>query len=62
MTIAEEINEVFPLPISKPKFICKIHEDNQSYIKMATGKKFSPSTKHISFKYHHLIYHVKSGR
>ena len=29
---------------------------------MATGDKFSPSTKHIDLKYHHFRYHVKSGR
>ena len=36
MTMTEAINEVFPLLISKPNFVCKVHEDNQSYIKMAT--------------------------
>ena len=35
---------------------------NQSCIKMATGTKFSPSTKHIALKYHHFRSHVKSGR
>ena len=29
---------------------------------MATGTKFSPTTKHISLKYHHFRSHVKSGR
>ena len=61
MTMMEEINEVFPLLISKPNFVFKLHEDNQSCIKMATGTKFSPRTKHIALKYHHFISHVKSG-
>ena len=62
MTMMEEINDVFPLLISKPHFVCKFHEDNQSCIKMATGTKFSPRTKHIALKYHHFRSHVKSGR
>ena len=62
MTIMEEINEVFTLLISKPKFVCKLHKDNQSCIKIATGTKFSPRTKHIALKYHHFRSHVKSGR
>ena len=62
MTMMEEINEVFPLHIPTPKFVCKVHKDNQSCIKMATGNKFSPRTKHIALKYHHFRTHVKSGR
>ena len=62
MTTTEEINEVFNLLISKPNFVCKVHEDNQSCIKMSTGTNFSPRTKHISLKYHHFRSHVKSER
>ena len=39
MTMMEEINKVFPLLIQKPKFVCKVHEDNQSCIRMATRIK-----------------------
>jgi hypothetical protein len=62
MTLMEEIHNVIPMHISKPNFVCKVHEDNQSCIKMATGIKFSPRTKHIALKYHHFRSHVKSGR
>ena len=62
MTMMEEINKVFPLLISKPNFVCKVHEDNQSCIKMATGTKFSHWTKYIALKYHHFGSHVKYGR
>ena len=44
MTMMEEIHAVFPIHISKPDFVCKVHEDNQLCIKMATGIKFSPSS------------------
>ena len=62
MTMMEEINEVFPLQIAKPKFVCKVHKDNQLCIKMATGKKISHRTKNIVLKYHHFRTHAKSGR
>ena len=62
MTMMEEIQTVFPILISTPDFVCKVHEDNQSCINMATGTKFSPRTKHIALKYHHFRSHVKSGR
>ena len=62
MAMMEEIHAVFPIHISKPEFVCKILEENQSCIKMATGINFSPRTKHISLKYHHFRSHVKSGR
>ena len=61
MKMMEEIHAVFPIHISKPDFVCKFHEDNQSCIKMSTGINFSPKTKNIALKYHHLISHVKSG-
>ena len=58
----EEIHEVFPLHIDKPKFICKVWEDNQSCISMAKSQKFSPRTKHIALKYHHFRRHVETGK
>ena len=61
MKMMEEIHAVFPIHISKPEFFCKVHEENQSYIKMATGIKFSPGTKHIALTYHHFRSHVYSG-
>ena len=54
MTLMEETDTVFPLYIDKPNFHCKVWEDNQSCIAMATSQKFSPRTKHIALKYHHF--------
>ena len=62
MTLLEELNKIFPLHIVTPNFVCKVHEDNQSCIVMATTQKFTPRTKHIALKYHHFRSHVKSGR
>jgi len=60
MTLMKELHGVFPIHINKPNFICKVHEDNQSCIKMAQSDKFTPRTKHIALKYHHFKSHVKN--
>jgi len=60
MTLMKELYGVFPIHINKPNFICKVHEDNQSCIKMAQSDKFTPRTKHIALKYHHFKSHVKN--
>ena len=62
MTKVEVINKVFLLLMKKPKLVCKVHEDNQPFIKMVTGVKYPPRTKHIALKYHHFRSHVKYGR
>jgi hypothetical protein len=62
LTIMEKINEVFPLMMNPPNFYCKVWEDNQSCIPMATSQKFMPRTKHIALKYHHFKLYVKSGK
>ena len=55
------INELLRLHIPKQKCFCLFHEDNQSYIKRATGTKFYPKTKHITLKYHNFRTIVKPG-
>ncbi len=55
MNLMKEINVIFPLYLPQPKFVIKVHEDNQSCIAMATNPKFSPRTKHIALKYHHFL-------
>ena len=62
MTIMEEINELLPLLISKPNLVGKVHEDNQSCIRMATGTNVSPEIRHKAFKNHHFISHEKYVR
>ena len=60
MSLMKEINVVFPLHIPEPKFVVKVHEDNQSCIAMASNLKFTSRTKHIAIKYHHFRKHVKT--
>ena len=61
ITLLKKINKVFPVHVETPTFVCKVHEDNQSCITMATLQKFTPCTKHIALKYHHFRFHVKRG-
>jgi hypothetical protein len=62
LTVMEEINQVFPLMMNPSNFHCKVWEDNQSCIAMATSQKFMPQTKHIPLKYHHFKQYVESGK
>ena len=59
--LLKEINEVFPIYLPTPKIKCKVYEDNESCISLATKQKFSPRTKHIALKYHHFRAHVNNG-
>ena len=62
LTMMEELNETFPLIMNTPNFYCKVWEDNQSCISMATSQKFTPRTKHIALKYHHFKKYVETGK
>ena len=62
MTLMEEINEIFPFYISNPNFMCTVHEDNQSCIRMATVTILSPRTKHIALKYHNFKSNINKGQ
>ncbi len=61
ISLLKELHKSIPLKVNPPNFVCKVHEDNQSCILMASLHKFSPWTKHIALKYHHFCQHVKSG-
>ena len=48
--LLKEINIVFPLNLKETKFHCKVFEDNNSCISLASTQKFSPRTKKYCFK------------
>jgi hypothetical protein len=52
MTVMDKLNKVIPLLMTAPQFFCKVWEDNQSCIAMATSQKFTSQT--IALKYHHF--------
>ena len=62
MSLMEEIHHIFPVYIKEPNFVCKVHEDNQSCIKVANSTKFTPRIKHIALKYHHFKTHVNQKK
>ena len=41
-----------------PRIVCKVFEDNQSCIKIATNHKTRPRTKHLSVRLHHFRSHI----
>ena len=54
MHLLKEMSIVFDLEHFKPIVQCKIFQDNNSCISVATSPKLTPRTKHISLKYHHF--------
>ena len=58
MHLIKEINNVFATNTNVPLFHCKVFEDNESCISIATKQKFSPRTEHIALKYHHFRSYV----
>eukprot|EP00957_Ditylum_brightwellii_P136772 10428857-Ditylum_brightwellii.AAC.1 len=54
MKLLEEISIVFALHIPWPELHYKVFKGNQLCISIAKTFKFSPRTKHIALKYHHL--------
>jgi histone deacetylase 1/2 len=62
MILLTELSVIFDITLPKPKVYCKVFEDNESCIAMATKNRFSPRTKHIALKYHHFRQYVDDGR
>ena len=62
ITLLKEVSAVFPVHVKTPMFVCKVHNDNQLCITLATSQNFSPWTKHITLKYRHFCSFVKDGR
>ena len=59
--LLEEVDKIIPLMKPTPMIHCKIWEDNNGCISLATQQKFSPRTKHIAIKYHHFREKVEKG-
>jgi hypothetical protein len=62
MTVMDEMKGVFPLLMETLHFFCKVWEDNQSCIAMATFQRITPRTKRIALKYHHFKHYFESGQ
>lgn len=61
VTLMEEIHPTFPVNLTQPFYVCKVHEDNQPWIKLANSETFR--TKHIALKCHYFkSYYVKQDK
>jgi hypothetical protein len=58
--LMREMNVIFPLYLTKLKFVLKVWGDNQSCIAMTNNPKLTPRMKHIAIKYHHFWKHIKT--
>ena len=54
MNFLEELTDVINLKTPTPRISCRVYEDNNACITMATTNKFSPRTNHIALTYHHF--------
>ena len=54
MILLQEVDKIFPINTQKTSFCCKVFEDNNNCIYLATSEKFTPRTKHIALKSHHF--------
>ena len=59
MNLLQDINKIFNLNLDEPEFNCKLFEDNNSCIAIATSNRFSPRTKHIAIRCHHFQHYIK---
>ena len=62
VNIINELQAFYSDKMEKPKILCRLFEDNNGALLLATDQKYRPSTKHISLKYHHFRSFVKEGK
>ena len=53
--LMKEVYFIFDIHLPKPEVFCTVFEENQICIAVVDSNKFSPRTKHIAIKYHHLL-------
>ena len=54
MELMKEVYFILDIHLPNPELFCEVFEYNQSCTAVAESNKFSPRTKHIAVKYHHL--------
>ena len=62
VNIINELQAFYSDKMEKPKILCRLFEDNNGALLLATDQKYRPSTKHISLKYHHFRSFVREER
>ena len=61
MFLLREFSVIFNLYFPLTNIKCKVFEDKQSCIQVYKTPKFTPRTKLISIKYHHVCSYIKNG-
>ena len=61
-TAKKEINEKVVKVTTKPRFYCKMFEDNSAALEIARVPKMRPRTRHINVVYHHFRQEVANGK
>ena len=54
MVFMKEVSFIFDIHLPDPEVFCKVFKDNQICIAVAESNRFSPRTKNIAIKCHHL--------
>ena len=62
VNILNELQAFYSDPMEKPKILCRLFEDNNGALLLATEQKYRPRTKHISLKYHHFRAFVREKK
>ena len=60
--MAEEIGKIYQNDFQPPKILCRLFEDNNGTLLLATEHRYLPRTKHIALKYHHFRWFVNAGK
>ena len=60
--MAEEIGKIYQNGFQPPKILCRLFEDNNGTLLLATEHRYRPRTKHIALKYHHFRWFVNAGK
>ena len=62
MELLKELQKMkIPVPSSKAKVHCRLHEDNSGALTLAKAPAMRSRTKHINVKYHHFRLQVANG-
>ena len=62
VNILAELQTFYSDQVDKPQILCRLFEDNNGALLLATEQKYRPRTKHISLKYHHFRSFVKDKK
>ena len=60
--VLTELQTFYSDELNTPQILCRLFEDNNGALLLATDQKYRPRTKHIALKYHHFRSFVNEGK